>query len=447
MRLGGRGSAPTLSGRLTRWLITLSFGVLGILCSGVYIAVQVGLESRQRMRLEKASEAIGHLVEKSGEHVQAESFLHDMEDIIKIDKDLHLRLGTSQGEQLYLPSAAIWPDAARKIGLRLEYPSTALGYSNGELALDIANDAELLENLRAVLWAAALLGCTAISLGGYLIVRMGLVPVRLLADQTEHLAASSLDRRLDSSSSIPAELAPLIDQFNGLLGRLEKAYVQLEGFNADVAHELRTPLTTIIAHCELVLRGSAAENDLRDCIASNLEEMHRLSSIVADMLFLSHADRGEKARNTAIPSLSKLCHEVVEYYEAVLLESDLTCEIVGEASGSFDAPLLRRVVSNLLSNAVRHGRTGTSVEIRITRDRDGTGLSVYNEGETIPSETLPYIFDRFYRGGSPLPDHVHHHGLGLAIVGAIARMHDGRTFAHSDAGGTEIGIWLPSQAS
>jgi two-component system heavy metal sensor histidine kinase CusS len=86
-------------------------------------------------------------------------------------------------------------------------------------------------------------------------------------------------------------LQVLVDHFNDLLNRLEKAYQQLEGFNADVAHELRTPLANIIASSELALRSNDKDEHLRDCIGSNLEEMHRLSGIVNDMLFLSQADR------------------------------------------------------------------------------------------------------------------------------------------------------------
>ena len=108
------------------------------------------------------------------------------------------------------------------------------------------------------------------------------------------MSADNLQQRLDSGEQ-PLELVPLIDQFNALLARIEKAYLQMEGFNADVAHELCTPLATLIANNELVLLRPE-QADIREVLASNLEELHRLTGIVNDMLFLSQADRGVGAR-------------------------------------------------------------------------------------------------------------------------------------------------------
>ncbi len=111
--------------------------------------------------------------------------------------------------------------------------------------------------------------------------------MRRLVGQTRALSADSLHQRLDGDEQ-PLELVPLIDQFNALLARIEKAYSQMEGFNADVAHELCTPLATLIANNELALRRPE-QADMREVLASNLEELHRLTGIVNDMLFLSQS--------------------------------------------------------------------------------------------------------------------------------------------------------------
>ncbi|WP_459694373.1 histidine kinase dimerization/phospho-acceptor domain-containing protein, partial [Achromobacter xylosoxidans] len=94
-----------------------------------------------------------------------------------------------------------------------------------------------------------------------------------------------IGERLDESQQAE-EIRPLVHQFNAVLQRLERAYVQMEGFNADVAHELRTPLATLIGETELALSGKRPEAVLRDILGSNLEELQRLSGIVNDMLFL-----------------------------------------------------------------------------------------------------------------------------------------------------------------
>lgn len=441
MKLGHRNNA-TLSARLIRWLASLSLGVLGCLCLGVFFSVKVNLETQQDLRLEKFSTAIRHMFEETPAHLRPGTLEHDLDDLLKINRDLHLRLRNRSGEVHFVSTPGSWPSKARFYSLELPDKARKNDFSIAELALDTAPDEAILDRLAAILWAAALIGSAAITLGCYLIVYLGLSPIRTLAEQTRSLAIRSLDKRLETQG-IPAELQVLVDQFNDLLNRLEKAYRQLEGFNADVAHELRTPLANIIASSELALRSHDDDENLRDCIGSNLEEMHRLSGIVNDMLFLSQADRGAKARRTPVPSLAQLCAEVADYYEAVLLEADLQWSIDGDASGKFDAALLRRVLSNLLNNAARHAYRGSSIVIRIRPEADGqVELSVINRGEPIPAASLPHIFNRFFRVDTARSQGHQNHGLGLAIVSAIARMHDGEAFAKSGHGETEIGIRL-----
>ncbi|MDP3540053.1 MAG: heavy metal sensor histidine kinase [Azonexus sp.] len=435
-------SNPTLSSRLIRWLASLSLGVLGCLCLGVFFSVKANLETQQNLRLEKLSSAIQHLFEETPAHLQPGSLEHDLEDLLKINRDSHLKLINRLGEARFISTPSAWPSKARFYSFTLPDDAQKTDFAVAELALETATDEAILERLAAILWGAALIGSAAITLGGYLIVYFGLSPIRKLAEQTRSLAILSLDKRLDTEG-IPAELQVLVDQFNDLLNRLEKAYQQLEGFNTDVAHELRTPLANIIASSELALRSNDKVEGLRDCIGSNLEEMHRLSGIVNDMLFLSQADRGAKARRMPVQSLAQLCAEVADYYEAVLIESDLQWSIEGDAAGQFDAALLRRVLSNLLSNAARHAERGSSIVIRIAAETHRhIKLSVINRGEPISAESLPHIFDRFFRVDASRSYGHQNHGLGLAIVGAIARMHDGKPFAKSAHGETEIGVRL-----
>ena len=365
-----------------------------------------------------------------------------MEDLLKINRDLHLKLLDRLGEARFISTPSAWPLKARFLSLALPEEASRTDFAVAELALDTAPDEAILDRLAAILWGAALIGSAAITVGGYLLVYFGLTPIRTLAEQTRCLAILSLDKRLETEG-IPAELQVLVDQFNDLLNRLEKAYQQLEGFNADVAHELRTPLANIIASSELALRSNDKDENLRDCIGANLEEMHRLSGIVNDMLFLSQADRGAKARRIPVQSLAQLCTEVADYYEAVLIESDLQLSIEGDASGLFDAALLRRVLSNLLNNAARYAEHGSAILIRIAPEADGQlKLSVINQGEPIPAASQPHIFDRFFRVDTSRSHGHQNHGLGLAIVSAIARMHDGAAFAISADGETEIGVRL-----
>ena len=276
-------------------------------------------------------------------------------------------------------------------------------------------------------------------------MRRGLAPVRDLVEQTRQLAADTLRRQLDGSAQ-PEELKPLVEQFNALLQRLSQAYEQLEAFNADVAHELCTPLTTLISSTELSLRRKRSADELREVLGSNLEELRRLSGIVHDMLFLSQADRGAEARREPVPSLAALAASVVEYHEAALEEAQVAIEIVGDAAGEVDAALLRRALSNLIGNATRYATPASTVRLEIAQVPEGeVRVLVVNRGETISTSHLPRLFDRFFRSDSARRDGESHHGLGLAIVSAMARMHGGRPMAQSDGGRTSIGLTLAAR--
>ncbi|MBY0234503.1 MAG: two-component sensor histidine kinase, partial [Burkholderiaceae bacterium] len=214
-----------------------------------------------------------------------------------------------------------------------------------------------------------------------------------------------------------------------------------------VAHELNTPLATLISSSELALRKSRSVDELREVLAANLDDLQRIAGIVKDMLFLSQADRGASARRTPVHSLAALASDVVEFHEAAMQEASLFAEVIGDASGLFDAGLLRRALSNLLGNATRYAKPGSAVRIEIESDGPGHVLkiAVVNQGDGIAAAHLPRLFDRFYRADPARANADLNHGLGLSIVAAIARMHGGAPFADSKDGVTRIGISLPAK--
>ena len=192
---------------------------------------------------------------------------------------------------------------------------------------------------------------------------------------------------------------------------------------------------------EVALNRPRAASELRDIIGSNLEELQRLSTIVNDMLFLSNADRGSRARRDAVTSLAALVGEVIEYHDASVQDAGLLVRLEGDAAGAFDTALLRRAVSNLLGNATRYATKRSTILVAITPvPRARVRLSVSNEGQVIAAQHMPRLFDRFYRAEAARQHSGINHGLGLAIVAAIARMHGGEPFALSANGRTTVGI-------
>lgn len=435
---------PRSLGRwLSWWLAVQTFIGLGFVCAVVYVGTSLNFSAKQTEELRHKQEVIRHLVREIATPEDLPSLRHKLDDFFIGHADLKLRLTGDAKTLLYMTPPASEPLAdLRRVEFEIPSPWSGTSMLRAELALDSSSDAQLLRQLAWTLLASALAGAMLVSAGGARLVRRALLPVRDLARQAAALSPENVGRPLDGSAQAQ-ELQPLVVQFNALLVRLDNAYRQLESFNADVAHELRTPLATLIGETELALSRERGIPELRDVLGSNLEDLHRLAGLVNDMLFLSKADRGERARRSPVGSLAALAAEVVEFHDAALQEAGVSVRVCGDGGGAFAAGLLRRAVSNLLTNATRFAERGSTIDLDIEPDKSGgVRLCVSNVGPEIPAEHLPRLFDRFYRADRAREHADANHGLGLAIVAAIARMHGGDTFVRSSAGKTKVGFSL-----
>lgn len=440
-----RSRIGSLGRRLSYWLALQSLAGLVVVCAAVYGATHLGFQARQSEELAQKQVQLRHLLAESVRDGDVATLKHKLDDFFIGHPDMALSLARADGSKFYDRPAQQSTADLRVARLTLPAPTPEQGSLEAALTLDIRDDTALLRRIGYTLAVAALAGTLLVSAGGFLLVRLGLCPLRNLVDQTRQLAADTLHRRLDGSAQ-PEELEPLIAQFNELLSRLEMAYEQLEGFNADVAHELCTPLATLIGSTELALRKARDAEELRDVLGSNLEELQRVAGIVHDMLFLSQADRGASARRIPSPSLAALARQVSNYHEAALVDAGLELEVIDDASGGFDTPLLQRALSNLIGNATRYAQRGSTIRVEIDRSgKDEVRVCLVNRGPTIGPDDLPRLFDRFYRVDPSRSDAGRNHGLGLSIVSAIARMHGGRPLAASSAR-TSIGMSLKDLA-
>ena len=457
-------ASNSLAGRLSARLALQSLLGLALVSTLVFVAIDVHLRHGQTTRLAEMRALVEHLVEEAGPGSGPEEVEHLLEDVFAGHADFGLELLGADGRSLLSPTARtglVMPDGSSAFDhddVRTDVftlAATGADPVQARLSLHTRRDQALLARLGLTLLAGVLLGTLINSAAASWRVRRDLAPVRGLARQIDALDATTLEHRIDDTGQ-PLELQPLVARFNDLLDRLHASYRQMASFNADVAHELNTPLATMTTSNEIALRNETDVDRLRELLGSNLEELGRLAGIVRDMLFLSTAERGARARTTWVSSLAEEVRGVIDYHEAVLEEAELVVEITGDASARVDRRLLRRALSNLIANATHHATPGSVVDVHVGPDRgegdEAISLLVSNVGETIPAEHLPRLFERFYRvapgrtertasgdGGTAAA----RHGLGLSIVAAIARMHGGRTLARSGDGLTSIGVVLP----
>lgn len=437
-----RKGANSLGRRLSIWLAWQSLGGLLIVCAIVYGASHYAFKARQMEELGQKQVLLMYLASEAARYRNEVKLKHELDDFMVGHPQFGLLVAQADGpifHEKLLPSAR---SERRVIQFNLDSPLTGQQALRADLSLDIGGDVLVLRRIALILLGSAVAGVLLISFGGFLLVWLGLRPLRDLSAQVKVLTAGTLHLRLDGSRQ-PDELAPLIAQFNDLLIRLDQSYEQMEGFNADVAHELLTPLTTLMSGAELAMNSSKNPDEIREVLGSNLEDLQRIVGIVHDMLFLSQADRGAIARRKPTSSLAAVVQRVADYHDATLADAGLTLEVRGDVNGEFDLPLLQRAFSNLISNATRYADEGSSVLVRIESDAfEQVAVLVENRGISIDPQTLSRMFDRFFRGDASRSGASRNHGLGLSIVAAIARMHGGATMAASTDGLTSVGMVL-----
>ncbi len=310
------------------------------------------------------------------------------------------------------------------------------------IALDISHHTHFLTEVRNRLWVAISVAALLAAGLGWLAARKGLAPMRRVTSTARRLSAERLGERL-SETDAPAEMLELVEAFNGMLDRLEASFARLSDFSADIAHELRTPVSNLMTETQVALSRARTADEYRETLHSNLEEFERLARMIADMLFLAKADNGLLPRPAETVALEAEAQALAEFYEALAEERLVRLRVSGAATVIGDRLMLRRAVSNLVSNALRHASPGGTVEIRIGQEGGVVRLAVANPGDPIPAEHLPLLFERFHRVDSSRTRQGEGAGLGLAITRSIVEAHGGRVEAESAGGVTTFSLYLP----
>lgn len=311
------------------------------------------------------------------------------------------------------------------------------------VAMDVTSHQAFLAVFRRSL-ALIMLGAGGLALlAAWFGIRQGHLPLRRLSQRVREIRAIRLHLRLDPRT-LPIELRELATSFNHMIGGLERGFEQLSHFSSDIAHELRTPLTSLITQTQVTLSKPRSAAEYRELLYSSLEELERLSKMVSDMLWLAKSDNALiVAEQTALEPAQEV-RALFEFFEALAADRGVNLRLEGTAPVfAGDRGLIRRALSNLLSNAIRHTPAGETVTVRLSSDLVAVGIAVSNPGESIPEIHLPKLFDRFYRVDPARQRDGDNVGLGLAIVKSIVEAHGGTVSARSFAGVTEFHLTVP----
>lgn len=307
---------------------------------------------------------------------------------------------------------------------------------------------EELESLRGILLYLVPLALVVAGIGGWFLAGRSLSPVVAMADRARQIGIENLGERLPVANPRD-ELGRLAETFNGLLARLEASLVQQRQFMADASHELRTPVTTARTAAAVALQQPTRdEADYRETLDIIEQETTRLSRIVDDMFTLARADAGSYPVRATPMYLDEVVDEVVRALRVVASTRQVVIadSVLRPAPFTGDEDLVRRLLINVVDNAVRYAPTDSSVRVALDRAAGGYAISVSDNGPGIPADIQSRIFERFYRvdtarthakdGGA---------GLGLALARWIARAHGGDVvLATSSTMGSTFVVTLPA---
>ncbi|MBK6567670.1 heavy metal sensor histidine kinase [Candidatus Aalborgicola defluviihabitans] len=315
------------------------------------------------------------------------------------------------------------------------------------VAVDIEHHQAFMHTFLQTLWL--FVGCAAAATGllGWFSVKRGLAPLRAMRDRAAGVTAHKLDQRLPVEA-LPPELAELAQSLNEMLARLEDAFQRLSDFSSDIAHELRTPVSNLMTQTQVSLSHPRDAASYREILESNAEEFERLARMISDMLFLAKTDVGQTsalmATNSVAVDLEQEVRGLFDFYEALAEENAVRLELSGHGVVQGDRLMLRRALSNLLSNALRYTPRGGTIQVVLECTEQHCTVTVENPGQAIPAQHLPRLFERFYRADPSRQQATGEGtGLGLAITHAIVQAHHGQVWATSTKGRTCFTIQLP----
>lgn len=360
---------------------------------------------------------------------------------VELGRDVFPAAGS--GSDLAFKPGRIQADQGRSYRLA----AAAAGLHRIQAALETTRGDQLLLDFRRRMIPALVVLLLLGVLVGHRTAVHGIDPVRRIARAADEIGSATLSRRVDTRD-LPAEIAALAATINGMLERLEGAFLRLERFSADIAHELRTPLSNLRGEVEVALARPRSELEYREVLSSCLEEQERLTRLIETLLFLARAeDPNARVQREKVPIDAEL-ERVREFYAVAAEEAGIELRVQADAglTADLDRSLFQRAVGNLVENALAHTPGGGVVELRAAGRGGAVSIEVRDNGAGIPPEHLPHVFDRLYRGDQSRTPGRGGFGLGLSIVRSIVELHGGTARIESAPGqGTRVLLEFPRE--
>lgn len=320
----------------------------------------------------------------------------------------------------------------------------------GDFHLLVGRDIAERRRLQDIIWRSTLLAIVLMAVlgvgGGYFVSRRILERIDSVAATSNTIMQGDLSQRMVLSGS-GDEFDRLAESLNAMLDRIERLMHGLKEVSDNIAHDLKTPLTRLRGRVEAALRAEPTEAGYREALETTIEESDRLIGVFNALLMIARAEAGAAGAGMAPVRLADVARDVVEMYEPVAEEAglDLTLEAPVSLSISGNRELIGQAIANLIDNALKYGKAdgadAGTVRVSVTRRGAQVAISVSDSGPGIPEGARKKVVERFARleESRSAPGA----GLGLSLVAAVARLHDGELKIEDNAPGLKAVLLFP----
>ncbi|MBV9925549.1 MAG: HAMP domain-containing protein [Acidobacteria bacterium] len=451
----------TITFRLILWYS--AFFILGTAVLFVIAYVLLSSSVRQKDR-EEVHEKLGeYAAQYRAGGLEALGTEVTLEERSAKGEALFVRVAGPQNATLFLNTPERWRefDLAQLEGGRIDGQPVLLRTRNGKKALEVEaapladglllqvgrsteETEDLLESFREIFTGIMVPVVVLGIAGGSFLAYRTLRPVRSLVQTVRSVSTGRMDARVPVKHT-GDELDELALLFNAMLEKIEKLIEGMRGSLDTVAHDLRTPLTRLRGTAEVALRPGQNPEAYRGALADCVEEADELLVMLNTLMDISEAETGAMKLTLEEVSVPRLLEDTVELYAHVAEDKNVSLSIAPseELTLTADRNRMRQVLANLLDNAIKYTPEGGRVDLRAFRQDGQAVITVSDSGAGVAPEDAPRIWERLYRGdpGRSLRGL----GLGLSLVRAVVRAHQGRVEVSSAPGGGSLfTVYLPA---
>ncbi|WP_420063978.1 MtrAB system histidine kinase MtrB [Microbacterium bandirmense] len=417
------------------------------------VAALWGETQRVLGRAASTDRIVGFFAEAEGDGFAPSGF-RSLRPFPALSNELRTRVITVPGRQAWQSVELPQDDGTTTAGIVVGQLLTIHDVGNYEIymAYDLADADETLLFVQRTLWFAGITLVGLIAVISWLVLRSVSTPIIEAAETSARLAAGDLEVRLPVRGE--DELATLGRSFNAMADSIENQIRELaelslvqQRFVSDVSHELRTPLTTIRLAAEMI---NDQKDDFDPTTARTAELLHtqvqRFELLLSDLLEISRYDAGSVQLEIEATSLAQLAEEIVDELRPLAAVHDTELRMVapgGYSPVDMDPRRVRRVLRNLVGNAIEHGE-GKPVVITVDSNQHAVAVGVRDFGLGLRPEDVDRVFDRFWRADPSRTRTIGGTGLGLSIALGDAKLHGGTLEVWSELGvGTNFVLTIP----